>query len=129
MSTTNRNTQSGFIDDSTFPPSAFSQALNEVTAAHVPPTSRELSRFLEYRHAREIGFELPLSAREAAAYVGLKQREIESMARRRKIPTHSAPSVLHKRWKFYASELDAWLCRKICSTSDTRSLNGKETIQ
>jgi Helix-turn-helix domain len=129
MLSTNSNTQSGFTDDSAFPPSAVNQTPNQASTTHIPPTSRELSRFLEYRHAREVGFELPLSAREAAAYVGLNRKEIESMARKGKIPGHPAAGRYRKAWMFLPSELDVWLCMTIGSISDTPSLNGKDTIQ
>jgi hypothetical protein len=85
--------------------------------------------FGDGHNAKEVGFELPRSAREAAADVGLERGEIEGMARKGKSPAHTDPGVHRKTWKFYASELDAWLCITICSTSDMTSLNGKETIQ
>jgi excisionase family DNA binding protein len=129
MLTTNRNTQSGFIDDSAFPPSAVNQTPNLASITHVPPTSRELSRFLEYRQAKETGFELSISSREAAAYVGLNRKEVEAMARKGWIPAHATPDVRRKIWRFYASELDAWLFATISSSGDMPSLNGKETIQ
>jgi excisionase family DNA binding protein len=73
------------------------------------PSARAVRRFLERRRARELGYELPLNTREAAAYVGLDRKTVERMARNGEIPVQPASGVRRNTWKFYASELDVWL--------------------
>jgi excisionase family DNA binding protein len=81
----------------------------------VPPTSRDLTRFTERCRARDLGYELPLTTREAASYVGFHWKTVERMVRMGEIPAHPASGVHRKTWKFYPSELDVWLREKINS--------------
>jgi excisionase family DNA binding protein len=109
--------------------SVINQQTHEAASTHQPSSARELRRFLERRRAQELGYEMPLNTEEAAAYVGYHKKTVERMARDGEIPAHPASGVRRKTWKFYASELDAWLRGKISSSRHPCSPNGKETIQ
>lgn len=50
------------------------------------PTNADLTRFLERRRAQKLGFELPMSTEEAAAYVGYHPKTVERMARMGRFP-------------------------------------------
>jgi excisionase family DNA binding protein len=93
------------------------------------PTPRDIQRFIERRRARELGYELPLNTREAALYVGLHYKTVERMARDGQIPAHPASGVRRHTWKFYASELDAWLRGRVSSQRHPCSPNGKDIVQ
>lgn len=129
MSITKGNNQIHSIGAPALPPSVINQGLHAPLAAHVSPTAGEIRRFLERRRAQELGFEMPLNTREAAGYVGFHPKTVERMARNGEIPAHPASGVHRKTWKFYASELDAWLRAKVSSPCHPCSPNGKETIQ
>lgn len=92
----------------------------------LPPDAQ---RFLERQRAQALGYELPLNTREAAAYVGLHWKTVERMARFGEIPAHPVSGVRRKTWKYYPSELDAWLRARVNSTRRPCSPNGKDTIQ
>ena len=91
------------------PVPALNQQPNEPATNHQPPSARDLHRLLERRRAQELGYEMPLNTGEAASYVGYHKKTVERMARDGEIPAHPAFGVRRKTWKFYASELDAWL--------------------
>ncbi len=93
------------------------------------PSPRELRRLRERQHARELGHELSLNTREAAAYVGLHYKTVERMARNGQIPAHPISGVRRKTWRFYASELDVWLHSRLSSVCHPCSPNGKDTVQ
>lgn len=106
------------------------QAMNPMMPFEgIVPTARELQRFLERRRAQELGYELPINTVEAADYVGLHPKTVERMARAGEIPAHPASGVRRKTWKFYSSELDAWLRGKVNSSRRPCSPNGEDTIQ
>jgi excisionase family DNA binding protein len=88
---------------------AANQSPNDPPDTYQAPSARAVRRFLERRRARELGYELPLNTREAAAYVGLDRKTVERMARNGEIPVQPASGVRRNTWKFYASELDVWL--------------------
>ena len=115
-------------DDAVIPPSVIqqqSQPSNDCTL----PTSRELQRFIERRRYQELGYELPMNTAEAAVYVGYHKKTVERMARNGEIPAHPASGVRRITWKFYASELDAWLRGKVNSRRHPCSPIGKHSIQ
>lgn len=86
-------------------------------------------RFLERQHAQALGHELPLSTKEAAAYVGLHWKTAERMARSGEIPAHPVSGNRRKTWRYYPSELDEWLRARVNSFRRPCSPNGKDTIQ
>ena len=92
------------------------------------PTDADLTRFLERRRAQELGFELPMKTEEAAAYVGYHQKTVERMARMGEIPAHPVSGVRRKTWKFFPSELDAWLRSKVNSRRYPCSPDGKDSV-
>jgi excisionase family DNA binding protein len=92
-------------------------------------TSREAERFFERRRAQALGFEMPLTTREAAAYVGLHPKTVERMARAGDIPAHPVSGVRRKTWRFYPSELDLWLRTRLHSTCRPCSPDGKDRIE
>jgi excisionase family DNA binding protein len=92
------------------------------------PTNADLTRFLERRRAQELGFELPMNTEEAAAYVGYHPKTVERMARMGEIPAHPVSGVRRKTWKFFPSELDAWLRSKVNSRRYPCSPDGKDSI-
>ncbi len=116
-------------DVTALPPSVVNQQPQELSPNFVPPTSRELQRFIERKRYQELGYELPMNSKEAASYVGYHQKTVERMAREGEIPAHPASGVRRKTWKFYASELDAWLRGKISSRRHPCSPNGKGKVQ
>src|SRR5512142_1436505 len=92
-------------DASTLPPSIVNQQPQELSPKHVPPSPRELQRFMERKRYQELGYELPMNSKEAAAYIGYHQKRSSvwrAMEKSPRIPLH----VRRKTWKFYASELD-----------------------
>lgn len=91
------------------------------------PSSRELTRFLERRRAQELGYELPLSTREAANYLSFHPKTLERMAREGDIPAHPVSGVRRKTWRFYPSELDSWLRERVNSARRPCPPNGKAT--
>jgi len=91
--------------------------------------SAEIQRFIERRRAQELGYELPLNTGEAATHLGYHWKTVQRMARSGEIPAHPVSGVRRKTWKFYASELDAWVRAKVNSTRRPCSPNGKDTIQ
>lgn len=95
----------------------------------VVSSSRELRRFNERSRAQDLGYELPLTTREAGAYVGLHPKTVERMARAGEIPAHPVSGVRRKTWKLYASELDAWVRTKVDSPRHPCSPDGKDTMQ
>ena len=97
--------------------------------AHVSPTAREQLRFLERRRAQKLGYELPLNLTEAAAYVDMHRKTVASMARNGEIPAHPVSGTRRITWKFYASELDAWLRHRLSSACHPCSPDGKDTVQ
>lgn len=97
--------------------------------SQVAPTARELLRFLERRRAQELGCELPLNLEEAAAYVDVHRKTIARMARNGEIPAHPVSGTQRKTWRFYASELDAWLRNRLSSDCHPCSPDGKDTVQ
>ncbi len=109
MSFNHGNTQYDNVDVSAFSPSVVNQHPDQQSSTHVPPTSRELRRFLERRRAHELGYELPLNTREAAAYVGLHYKTVVRMARKGEIPAHRSARGRRYVWEFYPAELDTWL--------------------
>ncbi|HWR35033.1 MAG TPA: helix-turn-helix domain-containing protein [Clostridia bacterium] len=127
MSFNSGNTRPYNADGAAIPPSVFNT--QQQAASHVPPTSRELQRFIERKRYQELGYELPMNSKEAAAYIGYHQKTVERMAREGEIPAHPASGVRRKTWKFYASELDAWLRGKVSSRRHPCSPNGKDTVQ
>jgi excisionase family DNA binding protein len=92
-------------------------------------SSSEEQRFLERRRAQALGYELPLNTKEAAAYIGLHAKTVERMARCDEIPAHPISGVRRKTWKFYPSELDAWLRGRVNSSRRPCSPNGKDAVQ
>jgi excisionase family DNA binding protein len=98
--------------------------------AQDPTTTQtsEAQRFFERHRAQALGYELPLNTREAAAYVGLHPKTVERMAREGTIPAHPVSGVRRKTWRFYASELDAWLHDRVDSPRRPCSPNGKDRI-
>jgi excisionase family DNA binding protein len=117
------------LDASTLPPSIVNQQPQELFPKHVPPTSRELQRFIERKRYQELGYELPMNTAEAAAYLGFHQKTVERMARDGELPAHPASGVRRKTWKLYPSELDAWLRGKVSSRRHPCSPNGKDKVQ
>ena len=102
-------------------------------AQHPSPTPTsstvsEAQRFLERRQAQVLGYEVPLNTREAAAYIGLHPKTVERMAREGTIPAHPVSGVRRKTWRFYASEMDAWLHNRVDSPRRPCSPNGKDKI-
>jgi excisionase family DNA binding protein len=73
------------------------------------PSSQDIRRLLERRHAQELGVELPLNTEEAAAYIGMHPNTVDRMARAGEIPANLVSGVHGKKWSFYPSELDVWL--------------------
>jgi len=94
----------------------------------VVPTNADLSRFLERRRAQKLGFELPMNTEETAAYVGYHPKTVERMARTGEIPAHPVSGVRRKTWKFFPSELDAWLRSKVNSRRYPCSPDGKDSV-
>ena len=93
------------------------------------PTNAQLSRLLERRRALELGYELPLDTEEATLFVGYKNpKTVERMARNGEIPAHPISGARRKTWRFYPSELDAWLRAKVNSHRYPCSLNGKDSV-
>lgn len=78
-------------------------------------TPEDLVRNIERQKLLDRGFESPVGAREAAAYIGYHFKTVQRMARRGEIPAHPASGSLHHRWCFYISELDGWLRGKVVS--------------
>lgn len=105
-----------------------SQLTQNNLTVHEASTTQEVQRFFERRRAQALGYELPLDTREAAAYVGFHQKTIERMARQGLIPAYPVSGVRRKTWRFYPSELDAWLHSKIDSPRRPCPPNGKERI-
>jgi excisionase family DNA binding protein len=95
----------------------------------ISSTAADLRRFAERSRARELGYEIPLNTREAAEYVGLHPKTTEKMARLGEIPAHAVCGVRRKTWKYYPSELDAWLRAKVDSPRHPCSPNGKDAKQ
>lgn len=116
-------------DVTALPPSVVNQQPQEPSPKFVPPTSRELQRFIERKRYQELGYELPMNTAEAAAYLGLHQKTVERMARDGELPAHPASGVRRKTWKLYPSELDAWLRGKVSSRRHPCSPNGKDNVQ
>ena len=110
------------------PPSTTNQP-DQTASVHIPPASRELQRFIERKRYQELGYELPMNTKEAAAYVGFHWKTVERMARAGEIPAHPVSGVRRKTWKYYASELDVWLRGKVSSRRHPCSPNGKDKIQ
>jgi excisionase family DNA binding protein len=129
MSLSNHSNSPNLTDASALPVSVVNQPSQQPTSNHQPLSARELRRFLERRRAQELGYEMPLNTGEAASYVGYHKKTVERTARDGEIPAHPASGVRRKTWKFYASELDAWLRGKVISSRHPCSPNGKETIQ
>lgn len=103
--------------------------INSSLAAHVAPDAHQLQRFIDRKRYQELGYELPMTTREAAAYVGLHWKTVEKKAREGSIPAHPVSGVHRMTWKFYASELDAWLRGQVSSPRHPCSPNGKDKIQ
>jgi excisionase family DNA binding protein len=110
-------------------PAAVHPLPRESQVEAVPPNSRDSRRFIERSRAHELGYELPLNSREAAAYVGLHPKTVERMARMGEIPAHPVSGVRRKTWKFYPSELDAWLRARVNSRRHLCSPNRKDKNQ
>jgi excisionase family DNA binding protein len=111
------------------PPSVINPQLHQRSSEYVPPTTRELQRFLERKRYLELGHELPMNTREAAAYVGMHPKTVEKMAREGEIPAHPMSGVVRKTWKFFPSELDAWLHARVSSRRHPCSPNGEDKVQ
>ena len=126
MLKSNHNTQPTASGVTAKPPFAVNQRRRISQVETVQPTSRDLTRFTERCRARDLGYELPLNTREAANYVGFHPKTVERMAREGDIPAHPASGVRRKTWKFYRSELDAWLRAKVNSHRHPCSPNGKD---
>jgi len=107
-------------------PSAVNHRRRKSHVETVPPTTHDLTRFIERCRARDLGYELPIDTREAANYVGYHPKTVERMARMGEIPAHPASGVSRKTWKFYPSELDVWLRAKVNSHRYPCSPNGKD---
>jgi len=99
---------------------------SRASTTSVLPKSPELTRFIDRRRALKLGFELPLTTREAAEFVGYHPKTVERMARCGEIPAHPISGVHRKTWKFYGSELDAWLRARVNSPRHPCSPNGKD---
>jgi excisionase family DNA binding protein len=69
-----------------------------------------------------------MNTEEAAAYVGYHKKTIERMARMGTIPAHPVSGVRRKTWKFFPSELDAWLRSRVNSRRYPCSPDGKDSI-
>jgi excisionase family DNA binding protein len=123
-----RNHQQHQSDSAAIKPYFVPQTTFDTSSALAYPSAEE-HRFLERRRAQALGFELPLNTREAAAYVGLHWKTIERMARSGDIPAHPVSGVRRKTWKYYPSELDAWLRARVNSSRRPCSPNGKDAIQ
>lgn len=85
------------------------------------PTPRDLTRFIERHRAQRLGFELPLTTREAAEYVGLHPKTIERMARSGQIPAHPVSGRRRKTWKYYPTELDTWIRSNLQNPQESAS--------
>jgi excisionase family DNA binding protein len=105
-----------------------SQPAQHPVPTQTSATAHEEQRFLEQRRAQALGYELPLNTREAAAYIGLHWKTVERMAREGTIPAHPVSGVRRKTWRFYASELDAWLHDRVDSPRRPCSPNGKDRV-
>src|SRR4051812_39014667 len=105
-----------------------SQPAQDSSTNQTSAAAHAVQRFLERHRAQALGYELPLDPKEAAAYVGLHPKTAERMAREGKIPAHPVSGVRRKTWRFYASELDAWLHDRVDSPRRPCSPNGKESI-
>ncbi|PYY12989.1 MAG: hypothetical protein DMG61_14860 [Acidobacteria bacterium] len=96
---------------------------NPETNAKCPRPSRGprpsmLARFRERQRCLAAGFEPPVSSAEAADYLGLAKRTLEEKTRRGEIPGHPAfPNRRRNVWKYFVSELDAYLRAQVKSTS------------
>lgn len=110
-------------------PTAHPAVINPSLSTHVAPNAHEVQRFLDRKRYQELGYELPMTTREAAAYVGMHWKTVEKKAREGTIPAHPVSGVHRKTWKFYASELDAWLRGQVSSPRHPCSPNGKDKIQ
>ena len=76
-----------------------------------------LARFRERQRCLAAGFEPPVSSAEAADYLGLAKRTLEEKTRRGEIPGHPAfPNRRRNVWKYFVSELDAYLRAQVKST-------------
>ena len=124
--TINQEAQSKFTEIITLTSSPTKWRQNEPQPPSIPSASHEHRRFLERRRAQELGYELPLNTREAAAYVGFHYKTVERMARDGEIPAHPASGARRKTWKYYRSELDTWLRSKVNSPRHPCSPNGKD---
>lgn len=129
MSVNEPSTRPHFTGTAVLPPSVIYQDPEQHPETQVPPTNRELQRFIERRRYLELGHELPMNSREAAAYIGYHPKTVVKMARQGEIPAHPASGVRRHTWKFYATELDAWLRAKLSSSRHPCSPNGKDTVQ
>lgn len=94
--------------------------------SHRIPTNRDLTRFTERRRAKRLGYELPLTTKEAADYIGFHSKTVERMARSGEIPAHPVSGARRRTWRFYPSELDRWLRAKVNSPRRPCSPNGKD---
>lgn len=67
--------------------------------------------------AQPIGFEPLLNSEEAAALLQVSRKTLERWARAGRVPAFDLG-----RWRFRASQLDAWLENSVQSGSQTRCL-------
>lgn len=89
--------------------------INENNNHSVAATPEDLARDIERQQMLDKGYESPVGARQAAAYIGYHFKTVQRMARRGEIPAHPKSGSLHRRWGFYISELDGWLRGKVVS--------------
>jgi excisionase family DNA binding protein len=124
----NGDTETQVRNEAAIAPYFVSQLTQDNSTAHDPVRAQEVQRFFERRRSQALGYELPLNTREAAAYVGLHPKTVERMARQGLIPAHPVSGVRRKTWRFFPSELDAWLHGKIDSPRRPCPPNGKESV-
>lgn len=128
MEDTNRDFSQAHANTGPLFPSAPALSRTRKSTNHTPPTDAQLRRFLERRHALELGYELPFDTFEAAEYVGLHPKTVERMARRGEIPAHPISGARRKTWRYYRTELDEWLRGRVNSRRYPCSPNGKDSV-
>ncbi len=90
------------------PPLSFNYN-EELPRGDSSPTAHEVAQLIERRQLEQLGDELPITAAEAADYVGVPLKQLERLASRGEIPARSVGVIQVPEWNFYPSELDCWL--------------------
>lgn len=123
----NQKAQSKITEIITLTSSPTKWRQNESQPESIHSTSHDHRRFTERSQARDLGLELPLNTREAGKYVGFHAKTVERMARKGEIPAHPASGAQRKTWKYFATELDAWLHARVNSPCHPCSPDGRDT--